>query len=56
MKSLSAGLCALIVASALSRQTGIPATSCDSLASLSLPQATITSAQLVAAGAFRPPG
>ena len=55
MKSLSAGLCAVIVASALSRQTGIAATSCDSLASLSLPQATITSAQLVAAGAFRPP-
>jgi peptidylamidoglycolate lyase len=42
MKSLSAGLCAVIVASALSRQTGIPAMSRDSLASLSLPQATIT--------------
>src|SRR5262249_45626915 len=31
-------------------------TSCENLASLALPDATITSAQLVAAGAFTPPG
>lgn len=32
------------------------ATSCENLASLALPQAAITSAQVVAAGAFTPPG
>ena len=32
------------------------ATSCDNLAGLALPQATITSAEVVAAGAFTPPG
>jgi len=54
MKLLSAGLCALIVATALSSRTAVASASCEGLAALSLPDATVTAAQAVAAGAFRP--
>ncbi|HEV2982973.1 MAG TPA: tannase/feruloyl esterase family alpha/beta hydrolase [Vicinamibacterales bacterium] len=55
MKFLCGGLSAVILAACLSGQTAIASTSCESLASLVLEDATITTAATVAAGAFRPP-
>src|SRR4029077_10242643 len=49
----------LIVLFAIALAGAVPAfaaTACESLASLSLPDAKISSAQMVAAGAFVPPG
>jgi feruloyl esterase len=55
MKFLSGGLSAVIVVGFLASRTAVASTSCESLASLSLKDATITAASTVAAGAFRPP-
>jgi feruloyl esterase len=49
MKTIAVLICAATVAAP------VFATSCDSLTSLSLPQAKVTAAKLVAAGAFVPP-
>jgi feruloyl esterase len=51
MKILTAGLCAVL----LSRCALDAASSCDSLSSMTLPNATITLARDVEAGAFAPP-
>jgi Tannase and feruloyl esterase len=56
MKLLAGGLCAVILARAVSIGTVDAATSCDSLATMALPQTTITLASVVEAGAFTPPG
>jgi feruloyl esterase len=56
MKILAGGLSAVILAAALSVCTVGAAASCDSLASMALPQTTITLAGVVEAGAFTPPG
>src|SRR5262249_24409452 len=56
MKLLAGGLCAVILAAALSDRTLGAAASCDSLSSMALPQTTITLASVVEAGAFTPPG
>ena len=49
------GLCALLIGAPASGQAGAPAVSCESLAKLVLPDATITMAQPVAAGEFQIP-
>ena len=56
MRVLAGGLCALLVAALLIDRPLRAATSCEGLASLTLPNATITAAQVVEAGAFAPPG
>src|ERR1700742_2573290 len=48
-------LCALALAAVVPRHTLSAATPCDKLASLALPNVTITLARDVAAGAFTPP-
>jgi feruloyl esterase len=55
MKLLSGGLSAVIVVGSLAGRTSVASTSCETLASLSLKDTTITAASTVAAGAFRPP-
>jgi Tannase and feruloyl esterase len=55
MKWLISALCAAIVVWMISRQALAASTSCESLSSLRLPNATITGVQTVAAGAFTPP-
>ena len=55
MKFLSGGLSAVILVGVLSGRPAVASASCESLASLSLKDATITAASTVAAGAFRPP-
>src|SRR6516165_4641867 len=45
----------LIVSLAVDNQTGAAASSCESLTSLTAPGTTITSAQVVEAGGFKPP-
>ncbi len=55
MKILVGGLCAVLLAAVLYSQTAnAAAASCESLSSLKLPNATITLAQTVSAGAFTP--
>jgi tannase/feruloyl esterase len=54
MRIVTGVLCALALAAAIPRQTLTAATSCDKLASLALPNVTITLARDVAAGAFTP--
>jgi feruloyl esterase len=49
------GVVSVLLATSASGQSGKPAVSCDSLASLALPNATITMAQTVAAGEFQTP-
>src|SRR3989442_1317952 len=49
-------LAIIIFAIALSGAVPAAATACENLASLTLPSAKINSAQMVAAGAFVPPG
>jgi feruloyl esterase len=56
MKIFRTGMFAAVLAILLVHQAFASGRSCESLASLSLPNATITSAQTVAAGAFAPPG
>jgi feruloyl esterase len=56
MRTLSGALCAAFVALLLGSRTLGAAASCDSLASMALPQTTITLASVVEAGAFTPPG
>ena len=55
MKMLVAGMLAALGAAAMQGRAVEAAASCESLATLALPNATITSAQPVDAGAFRPP-
>jgi feruloyl esterase len=52
MRFLVAGLCAVVTAVSLGRPVVVAAPSCESLASLALPAAHITRAQLVPAGRF----
>jgi feruloyl esterase len=54
MRILVGVLCAVTLAAAMPRQTLTAATSCDKLASLALPNVTITLARDVAPGAFMP--
>jgi feruloyl esterase len=55
MKFLSGGLSAAILVGFLSGRAAVASGSCESLASLIMQDATITTAATVAAGAFRPP-
>lgn len=55
MKILAGGLGALLLAVLLNGQTLNATASCEGLASLTLPNTTITLAQTVSAGAFTPP-
>ena len=55
MKILAGGLSALLLAVLMYGQTLNATTSCESLASLALPNTKITLAQTVSAGAFTPP-
>jgi feruloyl esterase len=55
MKDLAGGFGALLLAVLMSGQTVDAKASCEGLASLTLPNTTITLAQTVAAGAFTPP-
>ncbi len=55
MKILAGGLGALLLAVLMSGHTLSAAASCEGLASLTLPNTTITLAQTVSAGAFTPP-
>jgi feruloyl esterase len=55
MKILAGGFGALLAAVLMSGQTLDATASCEGLASLTLPNTTITLAQTVAAGAFTPP-
>ena len=54
MKILVGGLCAVLLAAWMSGRPLIAASSCESMASLALPNATITFARTVAAGGFSP--
>jgi feruloyl esterase len=55
MRVLAGGLCALLLAALIQGQPLKAAGSCEGLASLTLPNATITLAKAVDAGAFAPP-
>ena len=55
MKILAAGLCGVLLATVAHAQSSTAATPCERLASVTLPNTTITLAQLVEAGAFTPP-
>src|SRR5258705_176210 len=54
MRFVSAGLCALLLAALMNAPPVRATESCDGLASLKLPDATITLARAVGAGAFVP--
>ena len=56
MRLIARGLCALLLAVLVQAEPLRAVTSCEGLASLALPSATITLAQAVDAGAFVPPG
>ena len=56
MRIVIGGLAAIVLASMFSMHPQAAATPCEKLASLALPNTTITEAQLVQAGAFTPPG
>jgi feruloyl esterase len=56
VKILTAGLCAVLLASVIGARTLTAAASCESLASMALPNTAITSAAVVDGGAFTPPG
>jgi feruloyl esterase len=56
MRFLIAGVCALSFAAVVPDRTLHAGTSCASLSTLSLPNATITMAQALEAGPFTPPG
>src|SRR5258705_13396816 len=55
MRFLTGVLCALILATLMIDRPLQAAPSCEGLASLALPNATITAARAVEAGAFAPP-
>jgi len=55
MKILTAGLCVVLLATLMSSGALHAASSCESLASMTLPNTTITLARDVQAGAFVPP-
>src|SRR4249919_481185 len=56
MRFLTAGICALFLAAVVPDRTLHAGSSCASLSTLSLPNATITLAQALEAGPFAPPG
>ena len=56
MKMVTAVICATLLAVVMSGPALSSAAMCESLASLSLPQTSVTSAETVAAGAFKQPG
>src|SRR5438034_5760787 len=56
MKMVAAGSCAILIAMAMHGRALDAAASCESLSSMTLPNASITLAQLVPAGGFTPPG
>jgi feruloyl esterase len=56
MRIIAGGVCALFFTFAANAQTLEPKASCESLASLRLPETAITAAQPVASGAFKLPG
>ncbi len=56
MKIRSFGGSAMLVTAVMFSPTGAAGAPCESLATLTLPDTTITSAQTVAAGAFTLPG
>jgi feruloyl esterase len=55
MKILTGGLCALFLATAIGSRALDAAASCESLASMALPNTTMTLARVVEAGTFTPP-
>ncbi len=55
MRVLAGGLLALVLAGAMHGRGVEAASSCEALAALALPNTTVTAAQTVEAGAFRPP-
>jgi tannase/feruloyl esterase len=55
MRSLEGGLLAVLLAASIATRTVDAAASCESLASMTLPNTTITLARVVEAGAFTPP-
>ena len=55
-RTLAFSMASAIVSSMIGTVPAVAATSCENLASLALPKATINSAQLIAAGTFMPPG
>ncbi len=55
MKTLAAGVCVLLSALTTHGHALNPASSCESLSSLALPNTSITLAQVVPAGTFAPP-
>src|SRR6059036_3765533 len=56
MRIIARGVCALLLAVLIQGEPLQAITSCEGLASLALPNATITLAKPVDAGAFVPPG
>jgi feruloyl esterase len=56
MRFLTAGICVLFLAAVVPDRTLHAGSSCASLSTLSLPNATITMAQALEAGPFTPPG
>jgi feruloyl esterase len=56
VKTLSGGLCAVMLAALMNGHSVDAASNCEGLTSLTLPNTQITLAQSVAAGAFTPPG
>ena len=56
MKIVTAGSCAVLLVLMMHVQTVDAAASCESLSSMMLSNTSITSAQLVPAGGFTPPG
>jgi feruloyl esterase len=56
MKIVIAGSCAILIAMMMHGRTLIAAASCESLSSVTLPDTSVTLAQMVPAGGFTPPG
>jgi feruloyl esterase len=56
MRILKGSLAAMMLATILAIHAQAAGTPCENLASLTLPNGSVTDAQLVAAGAFSPPG
>jgi feruloyl esterase len=56
MRTAAVGFSTIVLAAAMSTRAAAEGMACDALAKLTLPNTTITSAQLVPAGQFTPPG
>ena len=56
MRIAIAALSTIVLVAAMSTRAAAEGLACDALAKQTLPNTTITSAQLVAAGQFTPPG